>query len=217
MSLTDSLNNRYSTKSFDKEKKIPVADWNQIEDALQLAPSSTNLQPWHMIIATTEEGKQRLAKGTEGGFSFNTAKVLDASHVVLFCSKVDADEAYLQKLSEKEDADGRYSDEESKQMMHKGRNMFVNLHKDNAKDLNQWLEKQVYINVGGALLGAAVLGIDTVAMEGIDVQKLDADFGLTEKGLTASVMVSFGYRTSEDFNATLPKSRLEKKDIFTKI
>jgi len=217
MNLTDSLNFRYSTKSFDTAKKIPTADWNQIEDALQLAPSSTNLQPWHMVIATTEEGKQRLAKGTEGGFSFNTAKVLSASHVVLFCSKIDADEAYLQKLTDKEEVDGRYADEEAKTMMHNGRNMFVNIHKDTIKDLPQWLEKQVYINVGSALLGAAVLGIDSVAMEGIDVQKLNEEFGLTEKGLTASVMIAFGYRTNEDFNATLPKSRLAKEDIFTKI
>ncbi|MEY8779824.1 nitroreductase family protein [Allomuricauda sp. XS_ASV26] len=79
------------------------------------------------------------------------------------------------------------------------------------------MEKQVYLNIGNFLLGVAALGIDAVPMEGIDVKALDEEFGLREKGYTSLVMVGLGYRSANDFNAGLPKSRLPKTEIFTEI
>ncbi len=87
------------------------------------------------------------------------------------------------------------------------------------KDLNHWMEKQVYLNIGSFLLGAATLGIDATPMEGIDVKALGEEFGLREKGYTALVAVSIGYRAESDFNTTdkTPKSRLPESEIFTEI
>lgn len=182
-----------------------------------MSPSSTNLQPWHFIIASTEEGKKRIAKGTQGFFSFNEAKVLNASHVVLFCSRITADEDYMQHLLSVEEMDGRFPNEQVKQGMNGGRNAFANIHKYDLKDLPHWMEKQVYLNIGNFLLGVATLGIDAVPMEGIDVKALDEEFGLREKGFTAVTAVSIGYRAATDFNITdkTPKSRLPEEEIFT--
>ncbi len=216
MDLSKKVNWRYSTKEFQKEKLIPSDTWTQIEEAMRMSASSTNAQPWHFIIASTKEGKEAMAKGTEK-FPFNTQKILDASHVVLFCTKTTLSEEYLLHVLDKEDKDGRYADQSFKDQMHAGRSMFANFHKDDFNDLIHWNEKQVYLNVGSALLGAAVLGVDALPMEGIDIPTLNEVFGLDEKELTASVMVSFGYRTEGDFNAKLPKSRLEESEIFTMI
>ncbi|MDI5454401.1 YjbH domain-containing protein, partial [Salmonella enterica subsp. enterica serovar Cerro] len=41
-------------------------------------------QPWHFIVASTEEGKARVAKSAAGNYTFNERKMLDASHVVVF-------------------------------------------------------------------------------------------------------------------------------------
>ena len=62
---------------------------------------------------------------------------------------------------------------------------------------------------------AATLEIDATPMEGFDQKILDAEFGLNEKGLTSLVLVSFGYSSSADFNAGLPKSRLTQEATFT--
>ena len=215
MNLTDAANFRYSTKEFRTDKKIPEADFQQIKDLLRLSPSSVNGQPWHFIVANTDEGKQRISKGTQGMFVFNTAKVLDASHVIVFCAKTDFDDAYLTHLLAVEDRDGRYVEQAHKDMMNGGRTMFVNIHRNDLQDTQHWNEKQLYLNIGTALLGAAALGIDTLPMEGIDVEALNAEFGLREQGLTAVAIVSFGYRKTTDFNATLPKSRLPETEIFT--
>tara|TARA_R110002074_G_scaffold221220_2_gene391810 strand:+ start:623 stop:1282 length:660 start_codon:yes stop_codon:yes gene_type:complete len=217
MDIKNVLNWRYSTKEFDPNKKISKEDFDQVKALLRMSPSSTNLQPWHFIIASTEEGKKRIAKGTQGFYSFNESKVLNASHVVLFCSRITADEDYMQHVLAVEDLDGRFPNEQVKQGMHGGRYAFANIHKYDLKDLPHWLEKQVYLNIGNFLLGVAALNIDAVPMEGIDVKALDEEFGLREKGFTSVTAVSIGYRTTTDFNTTdkTPKSRLPEQEIFT--
>ncbi|SFD63726.1 nitroreductase / dihydropteridine reductase [Algibacter lectus] len=217
MDIIKTLNWRYSTKSFDANKKISSSDFAKIKEILRMSPSSTNLQPWHFVIAETEEGKKRMAKGTQGFFIFNEAKVLNASHVVLFCSRITADEEYMQKLLESEDKDGRYPNDEIKQNVNGGRNVFADIHKYDLKDLQHWMEKQVYLNIGNFLLGVATLGIDACPMEGIDIKVLDEEFGLREKGFTAITAISIGYRTESDFNTTdkTPKSRLPEDEIIT--
>ena len=208
MTLKEKLNWRYSTKSFDPEKKISDADFEQIKSILQMSPSSTNLQPWHFIIADDTAGKERIAKGTQGFFSFNTPKVMDASHVIVYASRINADEDYMKKVLAQEDQDGRYQKEGSKKQMHGSRHLFADIHKYDLKDLTHWLDKQTYLNMGMLLLGVAELGIDAVPMEGVDTKALDEEFGLREKGYATLAIVSLGYRAESDFNAKLPKSRL---------
>ncbi|EPM3114397.1 TPA: nitroreductase family protein, partial [Escherichia coli] len=78
---------RHSTKAFDASKKLTPEQAEQIKTLLQYSPSSTNSQPWHFIVASTEEGKARVAKSAADNYVFNERKMLDASHVVVFCAK----------------------------------------------------------------------------------------------------------------------------------
>ncbi|WP_026977345.1 oxygen-insensitive NAD(P)H-dependent nitroreductase NfsB [Flavobacterium tegetincola] len=217
MNLRELLNNRYSVKEFDATKKISEADFQQVKDVLRLSPSSINLQPWHFLIADTSEGKQRIAKGTEVSFPFNTPKIVDASHVIVYAARTNADEAYLTSILEQEDEDGRFAAQQFKDQVQGGRKLFVDLHKYDLKDLQHWMEKQVYLNMGSLLLGVAALGIDACPMEGIDLKALDVEFGLREKGYTALAVVSLGYRKETDFNSKLPKSRFPEETIITKL
>lgn len=219
MNLNETLNWRYTTKEYDPTKKISDADMSQVKNLLRMSPSSVNLQPWHFIIAETEAGKERMAKGTQGFFHFNEPKITNASAVVLFCSKIDADEEYYNHIANTEDQSGRFPSEEIKQGFLGAVKTFADIHKYDLKDLQHWMEKQVYLNIGSFLLGVASLNIDATPMEGIDVKALDEEFGLREKGYTALVAVSLGYRADSDFNSTdkTPKSRLSENEIFTLI
>ena len=189
----------------------------QIKELLRLSASSVNTQPWHFIIASSEEGKKQISKSTQGFYAFNDEKVLTASDIVVLCARTSMDEDYLQHILEKEDQDGRFANEEIKNGMHGGRSAFVNFHKNDYNDLQYWMDKQVYLNMGSLLLGSAVLGIDAVPMEGFDVKVLNEELGLTEKGLTAVALVPLGYKANDDFNAQLPKSRLSEEEVFTTI
>ena len=218
MQLIEALQRRYATKAFDATKKLPETVVEQLFALLRLSPSSTNIQPWHFIVASTDEGKARLAQGAGGSYSYNAAKILNASHVVLFCARTQIDDAHLQKVLAAEERDGRFaSAPEVKAAAHNTRLAYLNEHKFTKKDVPHWLEKQVYLNMGSFLLGAGLLGIDAVPLEGIDQTILDAEFGLNERDLTAITAVALGYRAETDFNAALPKSRLAAEDIFTVI
>ncbi|MCW8930971.1 MAG: oxygen-insensitive NAD(P)H nitroreductase [Gammaproteobacteria bacterium] len=215
MNISEIVKSRYSTKEFDAEKKIPAELFEQIKTLLRYSPSSVNSQPWHFIIAESDEAKKRISKGTQDTYSFNEAKILDASHVILFCSRNQIDEEYMLHLLETEDKDGRYAEPTFKDMVHGGRTMFVNLHRYDLKDVQHWMEKQVYLNMGTVLLGAAALGLDALPIEGIDQNKLDEEFGLRDKGFTSVAAIALGYRKEGDFNAVLPKSRLPEDEIFS--
>lgn len=54
-------------------------------------------------------------------------------------------------------------------------------------------------------------------MEGFDQAALDKALGLSEKGLSSTVVVALGYRSEDDFNAKLPKSRLATDQVITHI
>ncbi|BED48079.1 hypothetical protein VEE63_42570 [Escherichia coli] len=50
-----------------------------------------------------------------------------------------------------------------------------------------------------------------------DAAILDEEFGLKEKGYTSLVVVPVGHHSVEDFNATLPKSRLPQNITITEV
>ncbi|EOF5837850.1 oxygen-insensitive NAD(P)H nitroreductase [Salmonella enterica] len=208
---------RYSTKAFDPNKKLTTEEADKVKTLLQYSPSSTNSQPWHFIIASTEEGKARVAKSTAANYVFNERKMLDASHVVVFCAKTAMDDAWLERVVDQEEADGRFATPEAKAANDKGRRFFADMHRVSLKDDRQWMAKQVYLNVGNFLLGVAAMGLDAVPIEGFDADVLDAEFGLKEKGYTSLVVVPVGHHSVEDFNAGLPKSRLPLETTLTEV
>jgi nitroreductase/dihydropteridine reductase len=215
MNIAKIAQTRYTTKAFDPARKIPAEIFEQLETLLRFAPSSVNAQPWHFVVASTEEGKARIAKATQGGYAYNEPKVRNASHVIVFCARQDLDDAHLAAVLEQEDKDGRFATPEAKAGQHKSRSFYADLHRNEYKDVRTWMERQLYLAFGTLLLGAATLEIDACPMEGFDAQVLDAELGLSAKGLTSVVIASLGYHSGEDFNAKLPKSRLPAEAVIT--
>lgn len=215
MNILAAAKERYAVKAYDPERRVPEQTMQRIYELLRHSPSSVNSQPWHFIVADNPAGRARMLKGVQGHFGFNEPKVRNASHVVLLCVRTDADAGHLDRLLDQEQLDGRFRDAAARAGLAAARAACIHMHRDLEKDLGPWMEKQVYIALGTALLGAAVLGVDATPMEGIDKAALDAEFGLHERGLGSLVMVCFGYRAQDDFNATLPKSRLTEEQVFT--
>lgn len=211
---------RHTVKTYDANKKIPAAQIEQVKSLLRFSPSSTNAQPWHFILASTDEGKNRIAKSTEQKYPFNKNAILDASHVVVFCSKLDIEDDYLARVLNQEKLDGRFKSDPKalSARMDAGRKIFINIHKHDYKDVQHWMDKQVYLNIGNFLLGVSALGIGATPMEGIDTKVLDEEFNLREQGYSSLVVIPLGYHdTQKDYNANLPKSRLPLDEILTEV
>lgn len=64
---------------------------------------------------------------------------------------------------------------------------------------------------------AGALGIDATPIERFDPKLLDQELALNEKGLKSVVLVALCYRSAEDFNAKLPKSRLPENNVISSL
>ena len=215
MDLLNISKTRYTTKAYDPSKKIPQQQFDRLIQILRLAPSSINIQPWHFFIIENDQAKQRISKSLVGKYAYNAPKILDSSHSILFCTKADITENHLTNLLNQDDQSGRFKDQTAKQAQQDARTGYVNFYRNEKGDIQRWAENQTFIALGQTLLAAGIEGIDATPIGGFNEEIISEELGLVEKGLIPSVLLALGYRSEQDFNAKLPKSRLNKDDIFT--
>lgn len=201
---------RYATKQFDSTRRISAEDWAGLEQALVLTPSSFGLQPWQFIVVTDQATRNKLVPA-----SWDQRQVADASHLVIFTVKQDLGPAdvdrYLQRIAET-----RNVSTDSLQGFKEVLLGFLAQPADKF-DVNAWAARQIYIALGNFLNTAALLGIDTCPMEGIDPARYDEILGLTAKGYKTVVVAAAGYRAATDKYATLPKVRYPASEVITHI
>ncbi|MEJ2076237.1 MAG: nitroreductase family protein [Reinekea sp.] len=81
----------------------------------------------------------------------------------------------------------------------------------------EWAHQQAYIALGNLLTCVALMKIDSCPMTGIDAAGYDAVLGLSEKGLTTSVICPIGRRHHEDIHGRSPKVRFDYDEIVLEI
>jgi nitroreductase len=74
--------------------------------------------------------------------------------------------------------------------------------------------KQTYIALGNLVSAAASLRIDATPMEGFNPAEFNEILGLTEQGLSASVIAVAGYRHEEDAAQHNKKVRKPNEELF---
>jgi len=215
MSILASAERRYAAKAFDPSRKLTQEQINTLKSVLRLSPSSINFQGWHFIIATSAEAKAKIAEACQGAMAYNAKKINDAAMMVVLCAKTEATQEQVELIIEQEFQDGRYADDKVKEDRLALVNGYINNINQDPSAASAWLDKQTYIALGNVLLAASDMGIDSVPIEGFDANIIDENFSLIEKGYHATVLAGFGYHSDEDFNASLPKSRLPDSVIFT--
>jgi nitroreductase len=67
------------------------------------------------------------------------------------------------------------------------------------------------------MTSAAVLGIDTCPMEGIDPAQYDEILGLKDSGYTTVVACAAGYRAADDDFARRPKVRYPAAEVIVRL
>jgi len=204
--LIDQLNWRYATKQFDPSRQIDPADWSTLEEALQLSPSSLGLQLWKFVVVEDPAVREQLRAA-----SWGQSQITDASKLVVFAVKknigVEDIDAHLQRISEVRGV--------PLEALAPLRDMSVGsvINGKEPADRVAWATRQVYIALGNFLTSAALLGIDACPMEGFSPPDYDRILGLEEKGLSAVVVATAGYRSPEDKYAGLPKVRFPREQV----
>jgi len=201
---------RYSVKKFDPARKIPPADWQALEDALVLTPSSYGLQPWKFVVVTDPAMKDQLLP-----LSWNQAQIVDCSHVVVFCIRrplgTEHIDAHVKRMAEVRGV--------GVEALAKFRNVVVTDLVEGARawTINLWAANQVYIALGNFMTSAALLGVDTCPMEGFDPVKYDATLGLGKRGLASTVVCTAGYRAPECKYQHFKKVRFQNDQVVERI
>lgn len=208
------LEQRYTAKRYDDSKRISSEDLQVIYEALRLTASSINSQPWKFIVIESETAKQRLDSTFANMFQFNQPHAMAASHIILFAHNPKYTKDDYAKVVDKGIKDGRTKPEDRDAAF--AAFAFVELNMDENGDTSSWTKAQTYIALGNCLHTLARLKIDSTTMEGVDSDLISKVFAKELDGYVCEVALAMGYHhETEDYNATLPKSRLAKEAIIT--
>lgn len=209
-SLLQQLQWRYATKKFDPARKIPAADWQSLEQALVLTPSSYGLQPMKFLVITDPVVREKLVP-----VSWGQRQPADCSHYVVFAARVANTEAHVDRYLARI-AEVRGGSVEAQAGFRK---MLVSdvVHGPRGQRALDWATNQAYIALGHFMTSAALLGIDTCPMEGFVPEKYDEILDLPAQGFHAAVACAAGYRAADDKYSAVPKVRFPADELIAHI
>jgi nitroreductase len=195
---------RYATKKFDATRKIHPETWAALEQALVLSPSSYGLQPWRFFVVTDATVKAQLPS-----HSWGQRQPQDCSHMLVFAIRANLGESdidrYLARIGEVRG--------QTVESLGGYRQMMLGSLTDPTIDINEWATRQVYIALGQFMACAAMIGVDTCPMEGINPAKYDEVLGIAAQGYRTVVACPAGYRSADDRYAQTPKVRFKPEDV----
>lgn len=209
MELINALNWRYATKKMNGEK---VADdkVQQIVDAAHLAPTSSGLQPFEIIVVSNEELKQKIQP-----IAYGQSQIVDGSHLLIFASWDKYTDERIDSIFNHMNAErGLPLDATDEYKTGLKAQLFAKSEEEQAAHTG----KQSYIAFGTAIAAAAMLHVDATPMEGFVNEQLDELLGLKAKGLKSQTILTLGYRATEgDWLQGMKKVRQPKDKFVTEL
>jgi len=209
MELLKALNWRYATKKMNGESVLQEKV-DAILEAAHLAPTSSGLQPFEIIVITNKEVKEKIKE-----IAYNQSQITDSSHLLIFAAWDDYTAERINNIFSYTVAQrGLPSD-----AMDDYKNKILSLYTARSADENfQHTARQAYISFGIAIAAAAELKVDATPMEGFDNTALDKLLGLNERGLKSVTLLPLGYRDeSNDWLVNLKKVRKPRTEFVTEV
>ncbi|RIY31152.1 NAD(P)H-dependent oxidoreductase [Psittacicella hinzii] len=201
--ILDSYNYRHACKKYDPTKVVSKEDMDFILETGRLSPSSFGMEPWKFLVIPKENVKVR---NVIDQLCWGIKDKKDASYYVVFLTRkapeLQPNSAYINhmlndvKQMPAEMAEvyrGFYT-----QQLSELSNL---LGEGNERALEDWAGKQAYIALGNMMTVAAMIGIDSTPVEGVNYHEIDK--ALVAEGLfdpavfKVSVLCAFGYRGEE--------------------
>jgi len=201
---------RYATKGFDPARKISDADWATLEKALILSPSSYGTQPYKFVVITDVATREKLVP-----VSWGQKQPIDCSHyVVLAAREKNTEENMNRYIALMANIRGT-----TPEALEPFRKILLGdlVNGARGKISLEWATRQAYIALGNFMTAAALIGIDTCPMEGIDPAKYDEILGLPALGFRTAVAVAAGYRAAADKYAAAPKVRFPAEELIIRV
>ncbi|MCX6128574.1 MAG: nitroreductase family protein, partial [Proteobacteria bacterium] len=201
---------RYATKKMNPTKSVSQDKVERILEAARLAPTSSGLQPYEIILITNKEVRERIK-----AIAWNQAQVTDGSHVLVFAAWDDYTPERINAMFDLTNEVRGFKNEGWENY----RNMLLGSYPQRGAEVNyQHAARQAYIGLSAAMIAAAIEEVDCTPMEGFDPKALDDILKLRGRGLRSVAILPLGYRQEDgDLLVKLKKVRRSRAQFVTEV
>ena len=208
--VIDKLNWRYAAKKLNPAKAVPQDKVERILEAARLAPTSSGLQPFEIVLVTSKAVREQIKP-----IAWNQAQITDGSHLLVFAAWDDYTAERINMMFDltNEQRGGTNDGWENY------RKQLLGSYPQRGAEVNfQHAARQSFIGLGAALVAAAFEEVDSTPMEGFDPKALDDILGLPARGLRSVAIMPLGYREEgKDWLAGLKKVRRPRSQFVTEV
>ena len=208
--LLQKLQWRYATKKMEPAKAVSQDKVDRIIEAARLAPTSSGLQPFEIIVVTNKEIREKIKP-----IAWNQGQITDCSHLLVFAAWDDYTPERINMMFDLTNAERGTTNEGWENY----RTMLLGSYPQRGAEINfQHAARQAYIGLGTALIAAAFEEVDSTPIEGFDPKSLDEILSLGNRGLRSVAIMPLGYRAeSGDWLVGLKKVRRPIEQFMTKV
>jgi nitroreductase/dihydropteridine reductase len=207
MKLLDKLKWRYATKAMNG-KNVSQAKIDNIIEAASLAPSSSGLQPYEIIVITNQQVKEKIRP-----IAWDQPVISDCSHLLVFAAW---DTYTAERINTMFDLTNEIRDLKNEGWENYRKILLDTYPQKDAEENFNHAAKQAYIALAMAITAAALQDIDSTPIEGFDADAIDNYLALKEIGLRSCVILAIGYRDAEkDWLVDLKKVRKSIESLVT--
>ena len=208
--LIQKLEWRYATKKMDSAQAVPQDKLDRILEAARLAPTSSGLQPFEIIVVSNKAVREKIKP-----IAWNQEQITDGSHLLVFAAWDNYTAERINMMFDMTNNQRGGTNEGWENY----RKMLLSSYPQRDAELNfNHAAKQAYIGLGVALVAAAFEGVDSTPMEGFDPKALDEILDLKTRGLRSVAIMPIGYRAAAgDWLANLKKVRRPMAQFVTEV
>jgi nitroreductase len=208
--LLNKLQWRYAAKKMNPAKAVPQEKVERILEAARLAPTSSGLQPFEIIVVTDPAVRAKIQP-----IAWNQAQITDGSHLLVFAAWDNYTADRINMMFDLTNDQRGFKNEGWENY----RQMLLNSYPQRDAEVNfQHAARQAYIGMSAALIAAAFEEVDSTPMEGFDPNALDEILGLRARGLRSVAILPLGYRADEgDWLVNLKKVRRPREQFVTEV
>lgn len=208
--MIERLQWRYAAKKMDPAKAVPHHKVERILEAARLAPTSSGLQPYEIIVVTSQEVRERIKP-----IAWNQGQITDGSHLLVFAAWDNYTVERINMMFDLTNTVRGFKNEGWENY----RNMLLGMYPQRDAEVNhQHAARQAYIGMTAAMLAAAFEEVDCTPMEGFDPKAMDEILNLRERGLRSVAILPLGYREADkDWLVNLTKVRRPREQFITEV
>ncbi len=209
MELLNWLNWRYAAKKMNGQT-VPQDKLDYILEAARLAPTSSGLQPFQILVVSNKEILAQIRP-----HAMNQSQVTDCSHLLVFAAwdgySLERIETVFDQMLAERGLPANTMDDYKKLLWGVYEPLGQAWHINHAA-------RQAYIAASMAMVAAAEVQVDATPMEGFIPAEVDTILDLPNKGLRSVLLLPLGFRdAANDWNVNLKKFRKSKEQLIIEV